>query len=516
VPISDFVQQVNAVIKRDDIRGVFGANIDQEFAYNLGLALAEVVLDCTAVPPANVVVGHDMRVSGPLLADGLCTGLADAGCRPIRLGQAGTELVGFLPAKYSDVIDAGVIITASHNPREYNGFKFFGRAGLPITMLRQSAPPEPQDELQRIALAIKKRSIPDRLAWADFAPDYIRTALDRGGCDFDRACASCPEPMRVAVEAGNGMGGRIIGEFARLRPYIEWTFSNETPDGTFPIIVPNPLQAAYQKMVADLVLRSESNVGICFDGDADRVAVADEKGLMLSPPQLTALVGQRLREKLGPDIKVAFNLATSWAVPDTLGDRSRVLDGAAVMTPVGYGKIKPIMFADPQIAFGAEHSGHYMFRDFWCSDSGMLAGLLMLELTAELLGRGKTLSSAIEGLRRRYCGSGEINFQLPPDRPGRQVIEEAAHAFGSEVERIYVVSEGRVHEVEKYPPDDLELEVNDVRAEGRNWWFCMRTSGTEAGAGDLLRLYVEAFEDGALMERKRDAIVEMVGPSLRV
>jgi phosphomannomutase len=515
--LSEFLSKVDGVIKRDDIRGVYGENIDSEFAYDLGLALAETFLGCTAVDPVNVVVGHDMRLSGPVLAESLCAGLDDGGCRSVRMGRAGTELVGFLPARYSDVIDGGIIITASHNPRDNNGFKFFGRGGRPLPMAAEEAPPCPEDPVRRMALSIKKRQVPARLSWDDFAPDYIRTVVERAGCDFEAALSGAPSPLRVAVEAGNGMGARILREFAAAADGFEWRWAHDVPDGAFPVIIPNPLEADYQAMLRELVLATESHVGVCFDGDADRVAMCDEQGRMLSPPQLTALVGRRLRRKLGSDVRIAFNLASSWVVADTLGDRSRVLGGeGAVMTPVGYGKIKPIMYGDPQIALGAEHSGHYMFREFWCADSGMMAALLMLELVAELHAEGKPLSSVLEQMRERYCESGEINFQLPPERPGDEEIAAAVGRFSDQIERLYVVSNDRCRQVDAYPPQGMELSVSDVRAECEDWWFCMRKSGTEAGAGDLLRLYVEAVGDRALMERKRDALVEMVGPGLRV
>jgi len=515
--LSDLLGKIDAVVKRDDIRGVFGENITCELAYDVGRALADTFLDCTEVSPVNVVVGHDMRLSGAALASALCAGLDDGGCRAINIGRSGTELVGFLPAKYGDVIDGGIIITASHNPKDNNGFKFFGRGGAPLTMLRETPTPDTGDELARVAMGIKKRAVPTRLDWDDVAPDYIATALEKGGCNFKAACAGWPEPLRVAVEAGNGMGGKILAEFAKKNPQFGWTFSNEQPDGAFPLLVPNPLDATYQEMVRKLVLETGSHMGICFDGDADRVAVADENGVMLAPAQLTTLVGQRLRAKLGPDVKIAYNLATSWIVADTLADREDVLgDGVGVMTPVGYGKIKPIMFSNPEIAFGAEHSGHYLFRDFWCSDSGMLAGLLMIELVAELHGKGVTLSSLLEDFNARYCESGEINFQLPAARPGRDEIDRVSKEFTGNVNHIYVVSGGHVREVSEYPPADLALDVNDIRAEFDDWWFCMRTSGTEAGAGDLLRLYVEADNNRALMEQKRDALIELIGRELIV
>ncbi|MHC4789324.1 MAG: hypothetical protein ACYS8K_09015, partial [Planctomycetota bacterium] len=345
----------------------------------------------------------------------------------------------------------------------------------------------------------------------------MRTAVEKVGCDFERAAHGGSDPLRVAVEAGNGMGGRIIGEFARIAPQFEWTFSHEVPDGSFPSVVPNPLQPDYQEMVRDLVLRTGSHVGICFDGDADRVALCDEKGQMLVPAHMAALVGSRLREKLGPEARIAFNLVSSWAVPDTLGDRADVLsdEASAVMTPVGYSKIKPIMHADPRIAFGAEHSGHYMFREFWGTDSGMMAGLLMLELASELHAEGQPLSSALADLRDRYRDSGEINFQLPPERPAQEVITEATGRFADEIQRLYVVADDRCRLVDSYPPQGLELSVSDVRAEAAHWWFCMRKSGTEARAGDLLRLYVEADGDASLMKSRSEELIEMAGPELR-
>ncbi len=515
MPLSDYLKRVQAVIKRDDIRGVYGTNIDTEFAYNLGRALADAYRRCTAVEPVNVTVAHDMRLSGAALAAALCRGLDDGGARSILVGRAGTELAGFLPAKYSDVIDGGVMITASHNPKDNNGFKFFGRAGLPFPLAVNTPGPCPEDELQRLTLGLKKRAIPTRLAWEDFGPDYVLTALERGACDFE----SIPEgkrPLRIAVEAGNGMGAQILKEFSSRAPQFEWFFADDVPDGAFPRMVPNPLNAEYQQMLRELVLSTESDVGICFDGDADRVALMDEKGEMLGPPLMATLIGQKLRSKMGQDQKIAFNLASSWVVADTLGDRKTVLDGPALITPVGYGKIKVIMNADDRIAFGAEHSGHYVFREFWGADSGMLAGLLMLELVAELHAEGKAFSSILAEPRSRYFESGEINFQMPAERPGEVVIGEAVEKLRGEIEHLYVVVDDRVREVDSYPPKGLKLSVDDVRAEASDWWFCMRKSGTEGGGGGILRIYVESAGDKALMERKRDELVELAGPELRM
>ena len=515
--LKDCLHDVDMVVKRDDIRGVWGANITADFARALGRALAEFFQRTTAVRPVNVVVGHDMRLSGPVLAAALCEGLEAGGCRAIQMGRAGTELVGFLAAKYSDVIDGGVMITASHNPPDNTGFKFFGRSGYPLPTAVSSTPPLPEDEMQRLALGIKKQRVPDRLNWDDFAPDYIMTALEKGGCDFERAAAGASRPLRVAVEAGNGMGGKIMREFARLAPQFEWVFSNENPDGSFPIIVPNPINHEYQAMVSRLVTDTGSDVGVCFDGDADRVAIVDENGDMVSAPLLAAVLGGILRERLGPHEKIAHNIACSWVVADALGDRDKVVgDGPTVITTAGYSKIKAIMNRDPRIALGAEHSGHYMFREFWCADSGMLAGLIMLELSAELHSKGRRLSQELKPLREPYFESGEINFQLPPGHSVASVAELAVKQFGDEAVRMFVVGKEGCVRVDSYPPQGIELASPDVRLEAENWWFCMRRSGTEGAEGDILRLYVESCGDRELMEQKRDQLVELAGPELRL
>ena len=157
-----------------------------------------------------------------------------------------------------------------------------------------------------------------------------------------------------------------------------------------------------------------------------------------------------------------------------------------------------------------------MFREFWGADSGMLAGILMLELMAELHAEGKTLSSILKKPRSRYFESGEINFEMPAERPGEVVIAQAVKKLRSEIKHLYVVVNDRVREVDAYPPDGLKLSVDDVRAEADDWWFCMRKSGTEGGGGGLLRLYVEALGHKALMEQKRDELVNFIGPKLRM
>ncbi len=515
MPITDYCEQVDDVVKRDDIRGVYGTNIDTDFARDLGRSMGRIFCATTAVEPVNVAVGHDMRLSGPVLAQALCEGLAESGCRPIQMGLAGTELAGFMPAHYSELIDGGVIITASHNPADNNGFKFFGRKGQPLELAEKMEAPCPDDPIKRMALSIKKSQIPTRLEWDDFAPDYIRTATEKGALDFEDAAAGSERPMRIAVEAGNGMGGQILGELAKQTSCFDWTFSNKNPDGRFPIMVPNPLHPRYQGMVADLIDENDSDVGVCFDGDADRVALADENGDMISPPFLASLIGERLREKLGPDAKIAHNLACSWAIADTLGDRTDVLDGPTVMTPVGYGKIKVIMHKNPDIAFGAEHSGHYMFRDFYTADSGMLAGMIMLEFAAELHSEGKKLSSELEELRNTYFESGEINFEMPVDRPAEQVIGEAIEEFKSEAKRMYGVDEEGVRKMKQYPPK-FDQAVEDVRIEADDWWFCMRKSGTEGSGGGVCRLYVEAVGDEGLLEEKTNALVDFIGEENRI
>ena len=515
--ISDYVADVDKMIKRDDIRGVYGENLDADVAESVGKALAAFARRTTAVKPINVVIGHDMRLTGPELASAMGRGVQKGGCRPIQLGLAGTELVGFLAAKYDRVIDAGVIITASHNPRGYNGFKMFGRSGQPLGLASQLPVPNPEDESEKLALSLKKRAIPRTLPWEDFAPDYAQTVLERGGCDFEAALQGASEPLKVAVEAGNGMGGPIMRQVSQAVPELDWTFSHDRPDGTFPHIIPNPLEDEYQQFLTDLVRRSGADVGVIMDGDGDRVILSDENGELIPSPTVAALIGERLREKLGPEARIAHNLACSWVVADRLGDRDRVDSGGpTAITPVGYGKIKRMMHHDRSIAMGAEHSGHYIFRDFWRADSGVMAGLQMLELAAELKARDQSLSEILKPLRDKYIQSGEINFQLPADRSFQDTAARAVQQFAAQAERIFVSTPDGCERVESYPPSNVELSVPDVRLEADDWWFCMRPSGTEGRGGVICRLYVEAVGDRELMEKRRDELADIVGNEYRM
>lgn len=510
--LQEWLEKIDSVVKRDDIRGIAGETITPEFAFNLGRSVAALFMEQTAVHPVNIVVGHDARRSGPMLARALCDGLALEGCRPIELGVAGTEVVGFMPAKYSDVIDGGVIITASHNPREYNGFKFFGRQGQPLPLARTLPVPAPEGELQRVTLGAKKGMIPNRLDWDNFAGDYAATVVEKSGVDFRSLAKKCKRPLKVLVEAGNGVGGIIARMIARHAEGLDWAFSHDNPDGLFPVVVPNPLTSAYQEVATAAIRAAGADVGLCFDGDADRATIFDEQGRMIPPSIITALAGQKLRERGGEDEKIAHNLATSWCVADLLGDRNNVLgDGPTVITPVGYGKIKPLMFEMPAIAMGAEHSGHYIFRDFWRADSGMMVAVILLELALEALAEGRKVSDLWTPIDAKYFNSNEFNFQLDPGDPARNYIEQAAKKHEAHAKQILVVSEGRCVKVNTYPPPGVDLEVDDVRIEFKDWWFVMRRSGTEAEKGDILRCYVESTDSREHTENVKAEFVKMAG-----
>ena len=510
--ISQIIEQIAGAVKRDDIRGVFGETITCDFAFSLGRAFGEFLKQHTLIKPVNVVVGHDARRSGPMLALAFQKGLAVSDCRAIMLGMSGTEQVGFLPAKYPDVIDGGVMVTASHNPRQYNGFKFFGRRGQPLDLARTFEAPAPETELQKLALSVKKRMIPARLPWEDFAVDYARTVLEKSGVDTLVEAGDATR-IKVAVEAGNGVGGIICREVAELLPCFDWVFSHDTPDGNYPLVVPNPLKADYQAIARDLVKRSSADIALCFDGDADRTMIFDENGDMIPTSVVTALVGRQIQKRFGQNARIAHNLPSSWCVADTLGDRNRVgEDGLTLLTPVGYGKIKPLMFEMPEIALGAEHSGHYMFSDFWCADSGMMCAAIMVQLAEAAAGSGKKLSDIYRPISQRYFNSGEFNFQLPPDEPARQYIEQFASERMHDATQMFVVSEGRCCKVNEYPPSGIELEVDDVRVEFDDWWFVMRRSGTEAEKGDILRCCVESTKSREKVEKIIEDIAKMVGP----
>ncbi|HEV2755669.1 MAG TPA: phosphomannomutase/phosphoglucomutase [Actinomycetota bacterium] len=439
---------LSGIFKAYDVRGVYPDQLDEATAGRIGSAFARFA------GTGRVVLGRDMRVSSPALAEAFAEGATAAGADVVDVGEVSTDALYFASGR----LDLpGAMFTASHNPGHYNGIKLC-RAG--------AAPIGAESGLQEIrALAEAGASDdgdPGNVFEKDVLGDYAahcRSFVDR----------DVLQPLRVAVDAGNGMAGKTVPLVFGDLPFEIVPLFFEL-DGTFPNHPANPIEpenlADLQKAVRD----EGCQAGIAFDGDADRMFLVDEKGELVSGSTTTALVAERLLRK-HPGEAVIYNLICSWAVREVVEENG----GRPVRTRVGHSFIKQVM-AETGAIFGGEHSGHYYFRDNFRADSGMIAALLALEAMSE---SGIPLSQMLAPYQR-YAPSGEIN----------SVVEDQ----GAAIEKLRAVyADGR-----QDTSDGLTVEFDD-------WWFNCRPSNTEP----LLRLNLEA-RTPALMAAKRDEVLSLI------
>jgi phosphomannomutase len=429
---------VHRVIKAYDVRGLVGDEIDESLAADVGAAFARLMRDEGA---RQVVVGHDMRDSSPSLTAAFAAGVTAQGLDVVRIGLSSTDQLYFA----SGLLDCpGAMFTASHNPAAYNGIKLCRAGAKPVGADTGLA--TIRDEL--IAGVPDFDGPPGTLSDRDVLADYgafLRSLVD----------LSELRPLRVAVDAGNGMAGHtapaVLGpiESITLLPlYFEL-------DGSFPHHEANPLDPANLVDLQAYVRDTGADIGLAFDGDADRCFVVDERGQPVSPSTVTALVAAReLNREIGAT--VIHNLITSRAVPELVVERG----GTPVRSRVGHSYIKALM-ADTGAIFGGEHSAHYYFRDFWGADSGMLAALYVLAA----LGEQERPLSELTADYQRYESSGEINFTVAD---ATAATEAVLKSFGT-----------RIHSI-----DHLDGVTVDL---GNGSWFNLRSSNTEP----LLRLNVE-------------------------
>ncbi|WP_111511723.1 phosphomannomutase/phosphoglucomutase [Mycobacterium kyogaense] len=431
-------EAVQRVIKAYDVRGLVGEQIDEQFVAEVGAAFARLVRDRAT----QVVIGHDMRESSPVLSAAFAEGVMDQGLDVVRIGLASTDQLYFA----SGLMDCpGAMFTASHNPAAYNGIKLCRAGAKPVG--KDTGLTTISDE---VIAGVPEHDGPrgtasDRDVLADYG-DFLRSLVD----------VSALRPLKVAVDAGNGMAGHttpgVLGPISSitLSPlYFEL-------DGTFPNHEANPLDPANLVDLQSFVLETGADIGLAFDGDADRCFVVDERGQAVSPSAVTALVaGRELTREIGAT--VIHNLITSRAVPELITERG----GTPVRSRVGHSYIKALM-AETGAIFGGEHSAHYYFRDFWGADSGMLAALHVLAALGE---QDRPLSEIMADYER-YEASGEINYTVT-DAPA--VVDAVLAAFGS-----------RVHAMDHL--DGVTVDLGDGR------WFNLRMSNTEP----LLRLNAEA------------------------
>lgn len=429
---------VHRVIKAYDVRGLVGDELDEGFVAEVGGAFARLLRETSR----RVVIGYDMRESSPGLAEAFADGVLAQGLDVIRIGLASTDQLYFA----SGLLDCpGAMFTASHNPAAYNGIKLCRAGAKPVgrdTGLAQIA----EEVIAGVPAGDGPRgTISDRDVLADYG-GFLRSLVDMSGL----------RPMHVAVDAGNGMAGHTAP--AVLGPIDAVTLAPLffELDGTFPNHEANPLDPANLVDLQAHVVAAKADIGLAFDGDADRCFVVDELGRPVSPSAVTALVAAReLSREIGAT--VIHNLITSRAVPELVAERG----GTPVRSRVGHSYIKALM-AETGAIFGGEHSAHYYFRDFWGADSGMLAALYVL---AALGSQDRPLSDLMADYQR-YESSGEINFTVE-DAPA--CVEAVLKSFGT-----------RIHSIDHL--DGVTVDLGDGR------WFNLRTSNTEP----LLRLNVEA------------------------
>ena len=443
-------EAVHRVIKAYDVRGLVGAELTEEFVADVGAAFARSIRAAGNSGARNVVIGYDMRPSSPSLAAAFASGVTAQGVDVTRIGLASTDQLYFA----SGLLDCpGAMFTASHNPAAYNGIKLCRAGAKPVgkdtglTAISDDviAGLPPYDGTPG--------SVQDRDVLADYG-EFLRSLVD----------LSSLRPLRVAVDAGNGMAGHTAPGVLGPIPAVTLLPLYFELDGTFPNHEANPLDPANLIDLQDHVVSSGADIGLAFDGDADRCFVVDELGHPVSPSAVTALVATReLNREIGAT--VIHNLITSRAVPELVIEQG----GTPVRCRVGHSYIKALM-ADTGAIFGGEHSAHYYFRDFWGADSGMLAALHVLSA----LGEQRRPLSELMADYQRYASSGEINFTVAD---AAACVDAVVESFGAGIQSI----------------DHLDGVTVDLGA-GR--WFNLRTSNTEP----LLRLNVEAHSAGEVDE----------------
>src|SRR3989338_442070 len=437
-----------SIFKAYDIRGIYPKELDEDIAYKIGRATAYFL------KVKQIVVGRDVRFSGPKLFGALTKGINDQGVDVIDIGLCSSPMlyfaVNFLKAKGS------VMVTASHNPKEYNGFKFTREKAIPI-----SGDTGIKDIEKLVSVGkfkdIKKRG---KVIKEDILKDYAKFVL---------GFAKKVKPLKVVIDTANGMGGLEAPKvFEKLPCKVVPLFFKL--DGTFPNHDPNPLKGESLKFLIEEVKKEKADLGIAFDGDADRVFFITEKGEIIPADFITCLIAKEML-KHHPKEKILYDLRSSWIVKETVEEAC----GKASMSRVGHAFIKEQLRKEKGI-FAGELSGHFYFRDAFYTDSGIVAAIWILNL---LSSEGKKFSDLIK-LLKKYYASGEIN---------------------SEVED----KEGKMKELAKIYKDGKISWLDGIRVDFDNWWFNVRPSNTEP----LLRLNLEA-KSKEMMEKKRDEILKVI------
>jgi phosphomannomutase len=444
------------VFKAYDVRGIYPGELDEKGAEAIGRAYVE------QFEPRRMAVGRDMRLSSGAMQEAVMRGAATAGADVLDLGLVGTEMVYFAVGSLG--LEGGAMVTASHNPKQYTGMKLVRRGALPVG--GESGLLDVRDRAVS-ASDPSRYQLPGQVPSGQVEPYDIWPAYVERVLSF--VDVNAIEPLRVVIDAANGMAGTMLPPVLARLP-VEAVRCYFEPDGSFPNHEPNPLLPENREFIVRKTLEEGADLGIAFDGDADRCFFVDDTGEFVPGDFVTALFAESLLEK-EPGAKVIYDLRASRAVPDTI-ERA---GGVALVNRVGHAFIKARMRKE-DAAFAGEVSGHYYFRDFSQADSGVVPFLLMLELISK---RGR-LSEILAPLRSRYFITGELNTPVPDVALKLQELKER-------------YADGRVSHL-----DGISVDFDD-------WHFNVRPSNTEP----LLRLNLEASSE-ELMERKRDELLEAI------
>jgi phosphomannomutase len=441
------------VFKAYDVRGIYPDELDEAGAEAIGRAYVE------RFEPGRIAVGRDMRLSSPAMQKAVMQGAAAAGADVLDLGLVGTEMVYF--AVGSLELEGGIMVTASHNPKQYTGLKLVRRGALPVG--GDSGLLDLRDLIDSGNWSVTGRDDRGEVRDVDIWPDYVERVLS-----FVDVAAI--KPLRVVIDAANGMAGTMLPPVLERLP-VDAVSCYFEPDGSFPNHEPNPLLPENREFIVRKTLEEGADLGVAFDGDADRCFFVDDSGDFVPGDFVTALFAESVLEK-EPGAKIIYDVRASRAVPDTI-ERA---GGVSLMNRVGHAFIKARMRKE-DAAFAGEVSGHYYFRDFSQADSGVVPFLLMLELISK---KGRRLSEILEPLRSRYFITGELNTPVPDVALKLQELKER-------------YADGRVSHL-----DGISVDFDD-------WHFNVRPSNTEP----LLRLNLEATTE-ELMERKQDEVLELI------
>jgi phosphomannomutase len=442
-----------AVFKAYDVRGIYPSELDEEGAYAVGRAYVE------HFEPRAIAVGRDMRLAAPAIATAVCDGATDGGAEVVDIGMVGTEMLYFAVGELG--LEGGICVTASHNPKDYTGMKIVRRGALPVG--GDSGLTDVRDRALAGFGPVERKG---ERRLEDVYPAFVDKVLSF----VDPASVG---PLKVVVDAANGMAGAMLAPVLDRLPGVQAVRCYFEPDGSFPNHEPNPLLPENREFIVSRTRAEGADLGVAYDGDADRCFFVDDQGEFVPGDFATALLAESMLEK-EPGGRIIYDVRASRAVPETI----EAAGGVPLVNRVGHAFIKHRMRKEDAL-FAGEVSAHYYFRDFSQADTGVVPFLLMLELISR---KKRPLSEILAPYRARFFLTGEINTPVADVPLKLQELKDRYRAAGGRISHL----------------DGISVDFDD-------WHFNVRPSNTEP----LLRLNLEALSE-ARMEEKRDEVLDLI------